>query len=148
MSLAKYGFGLAVVFAVVTGAVIGTANADQDCSECRALHDDIGRLKDQVSDLNRDVDALQRQARSGQSSDDRDVAALRKEVDQLQAHLASAEQEIRRMHGPRSVRLVVTHSLTYTGGTQHCDRDEVVTSYTHREGDSRIQGDCAEVRLE
>jgi uncharacterized protein YlxW (UPF0749 family) len=100
---------------LVATAVAAASGADQDCRECRELKSDLDRLKDQVSDLKREVDTLQRQAHSGSA---------------------------------RSVRLVTTHSLTYTSGTQRCDSDEVVVGYEHREGEDRIRGDCAEIRLE
>jgi hypothetical protein len=105
----------AVAAVVLALSVSADAGADQDCGECRVLRADIERLKDQVSDLAREVDALRRQARSGAA---------------------------------RTVRLVKTHSLTYTGGTQRCDDDEVVVGYEHREGEARIRGDCAELRIE
>ena len=106
-------------FALAAGLVLGAGTValggDQDCSECRALHDAVERLNDQVSDLKRDVERLQ--------------------------------QDAKRDHVP-AVRWQVTHSLTYTDGTQHCDADEVVTSYTHEPGADRIRGDCAELRIE
>ena len=65
MKISVTSFALAIGLVVGAGTV--ALGSDQDCSECRALHDDIGRLKDQVSDLKRDVDVLQREARSGQA---------------------------------------------------------------------------------
>lgn len=120
MRLSAILFAAAVVAASGAAAVIGNARADNDCSECRELRDDLDRMKRETAERKHDVDALQRQL-----------------------------EDMKRHHGgAQRIVFHVTRSLDFQNGEQQCGDNEVVVGYRHTPGKDHIRGDCAEVRLE